>query len=694
MMRPSSTFLPAVIGVLLVVCSCSSASSEEQAFVHPGVMQTGEDLAFMKQKIEAGEEPWKAAWDTLRSQSYSSLDFQPEPQAHIVRGGYGDPNIGATEFAVSGRAAYSHALQWFVTEEQAHADKAIEILDAWSGAVWDFQQNDAKLLVGWTGGDFVNAAEILRHTDSGWEGEQVDQFERMLRTVFWPLIKDFFPEANGNWDAAMMYTMISMGVYLGDAEMYGRAVDKYLRGDGNGGLTKYIYPHGQAQESTRDQPHTQLGLDYLSRTAHVAWNQGEDLYGAADNRLALGYEYTARYMLGEEVYTYGGPVSPQGRDVFRDIFEGAYQHYRHVKGLQMPYTRRALDRTRAGSPWGVLTQHRAPPSDAPEADGAPQPAPQAPEAGARAAPTVEVPDDAVVVRPGESIQEALDDRARTGGGWVVLEKGVHSLSAALEIPSGITLAGQGIESVLFLDPEQVDGHSAAIVNAANDLHDVTLRDFLIEGATSTELPNDPNQARRHRSHQLNHSRAGVILAAQEHGQMQGIRLEQVTVRNHTHNGVAIYGASDVEIVASDISDNGGSVVPGPGLQHNLLISRVTGCDVRDSRLDTSPWGSGLNVSHSRDVTVSNSEAARNRLYGIRTTESENVRVAGNLVEGNDKGGIVFDVLMDGSRDVEVIENLSQNNGGYGIEVSGVIEPSVRDNITRQNARISRAATIK
>ncbi|MEX0928947.1 MAG: right-handed parallel beta-helix repeat-containing protein, partial [Balneolales bacterium] len=544
--------------------------------------------------------------------------------------------------------------------------------------------NDAKILVGWSGSDYINAAEILRYTASGWEEKDRTEFERMLRTVFYPLIKDFFPEANGNWDGAMMHTMISMGVYLDDHGIYDRAVDRYLRGAGNGGLTRYVYPHGQSQESTRDQPHTQMGLDYLSRTAHVAWNQGLDLYETADNRLALGFEYTAKYMLGNEVFTYGGPISPQGRYRFRDNFEAAYQHYHYIKGLEMPYTRQAMDSTRSASIWGVLTRHKGPLASSPALMGPPKPSTQAPEAGARTGPTTDVPEGAIVVGPGGSIQDALDERNRTGGGWVILEKGIHRLPEALALHSGVTLAGQGLETILFLDPEQVRRHSAAIVNAEDDMHDVTLRDFVIEGATSAGLPDDPNQGRRQRAHQLNPSRAGVIFAAQKHGQMRNIRFEHVTVRNHTHNGVALYGAANVSVIASDFSDNGSSVVPGPGLQHNLIITRVTGCEVRDSRLDTSPWGSGIDISHSRNVTVTNSEAARNRLSGIRVTESNNTRIAGNLTEGNGWGGIVFDALMEGSDNIEILENLSRNNGGYGIDTAGIVYGTRKNNTLKDN----------
>jgi hypothetical protein len=120
-------------------------------FVHPGMLRSRVDLAFMKKKVAAGEEPWKTAWSNLCAEPYSSLEFQPAPVAHVIRGPYGRPSIGDRELSESANAAYSQALQWVITGDKIHAVRAIGILNAWSGTLWDFQDNDAKLLAGWTG---------------------------------------------------------------------------------------------------------------------------------------------------------------------------------------------------------------------------------------------------------------------------------------------------------------------------------------------------------------------------------------------------------------------------------------------------------------------------------------------------------------------------------------------------------------
>ncbi|MFT5131337.1 MAG: hypothetical protein ACI8W8_004973, partial [Rhodothermales bacterium] len=93
----------------------------------------------------------------------------------------------------------------------------------------------------------------------------------MLRRVFYPVIKDFYPTANGNWDASMIQTMIAMGIFLDDRPMFERAVAYYRQGKGNGAIEKYLNDFGERQESGRDQLHVQMGLGFLACSCEMAW---------------------------------------------------------------------------------------------------------------------------------------------------------------------------------------------------------------------------------------------------------------------------------------------------------------------------------------------------------------------------------------------------------------------------------------
>ena len=348
----------------------STVLAADKPFTHPGILHSRAELDFVKAKVAAREEPWKSAWEELRSHGISKLDWKPKPAKDVVRGPYNNPDLGGTDLMRDAAAAYSHAIQWHVTGEQAHAAKAVGILNAYATTLKSVGGHDAKLLVGMVGISFANAAEIIRHTDAAWSDPDQRQFKQLLTDVFYPIIKDFYPTANGNWDAAMIQTMLAMGVFLDDREMFQRAVDYYLNGQGNGAVRNYINDFGECQESGRDQAHTQMGLGYLGCAAEIAWKQGVDLYGAYDNRLAIGYEYTAQYNLGHDVpyepyrshagrYHYPA-ISEKDRGRFRSIYERVYHHYHVRMGREMPFTGQVVKKIRperwqtAHASWGTL----------------------------------------------------------------------------------------------------------------------------------------------------------------------------------------------------------------------------------------------------------------------------------------------------------------------------------------------------
>jgi len=339
-------------------------------FIHPGISHNRAELEFVKSKLNTDEQPWKQAWEELRSSPYASLSWEPKPVANVERGAYNRPDIGGTFFMRDATAAYTHALLWVFTGEEAHAIKVADILDAWSPTLESVGNHDARLLIGMAGIQFCNAAELLKHTGHRWPKENQEAFETMLRNVLYPVIQDFYPTANGNWDASMIQTMMAMGIYLDDRAMFQRAVDYFLKGAGNGAVNHYFNHFGQCQESGRDQGHTQMGLEYLLNSCEIAWKQGVDLYGAHDNRLAKGFEYTARYNLGSDVpfeyyESYRGrykhkKISDKGRGRLRPMYEKIVNHYQNRMDMEMPRCKKAIEKTRpegggvSSLPWSTL----------------------------------------------------------------------------------------------------------------------------------------------------------------------------------------------------------------------------------------------------------------------------------------------------------------------------------------------------
>jgi predicted alpha-1,2-mannosidase len=635
-------------------------------FVRPGMAQTQADLDFMRENVLKGVEPLKSAFDQLKRAT--SLDFVPEPVSFVSEGPYGENSIGGKEFARSAEAAHNNALMWYITRDDAYGRKAVEILNAWSHKLRSFDANNAKLNVGLFGYYFLNAAEIITCSYSGWQSGDREQFKRMVLTVFYPTIEDFFTEANGNWDASMISTMMCIGVYAEDRTIFNRAVDRFYWGVNNGGITKYIYPGGQTQEATRDWGHVQLGIGEFAKAAQTAHSQGLDCYSAAGDRLAYGFEQTAKMMLGTDIDIFG-ILSKRDTDKYKDIYESLYHHYTTVRGIALPFTKQVIERhTRKEFPVGTLTGIRRHPTANPRTL-TPLPEviyPKPTETGALHHPTTVLPDDAITVTPDDDLQAIIDTHRAT---TIILSRGVHTLRAPLKVYSGLTLTGHGRETTLFLAPAV---SAEAIVCGEDTLVDFTLRDLLIEGAVTVTPNNDPNHDRRSRSYMNAPSREGIVLRSERGGAIRNIRFEHLTVQNFTQNGVLIVGASQVVIHRCDFSDNGSSVVPGAGLHHNLHLSHVEEVSVTGSRFDSSPFGSGLELLYGKEVTVSDCEMSRNRLSGFRCTESDDITVANSLTEGNDRDGITVESLTDGCRKVSIRGNLTQNNGRYGIRTTNVL----------------------
>ena len=637
----------------LIIWSAETASAKK--FIHPGIDQTAADMAYMKKQVDAGVQPWKDAFERLKKAT--DLQFSVKPFTHVLRGPYGKPNIGGDDLSKGSNMAYNCALMGYLTNDKAYSAKAIEIINAWTPVVWDFDYNDAKLLAGWTGHLLCNAAEILRYTDSGWQKKDIDRFTAMLMTVYYPLIRYYYPQANGNWDGAILHTILAMAIFTDNHEMFGNAVNHMYHSPVNGSLFKYIYPSGQCQESMRDQGHVQLGLGEFAGAAKVAYTQGVDFFSAANNRIGLGYEYTAQFLLGKTPHGYG-KISERAKDL-RDDYEYVYRHYAAL-GIDLPYTKMAADSVRPKATRSVLTAFRSPAGKAVSQKPTPTPSAIAYPAGAMDKAMSLPAKEAIRVNPGQSIQAALDEAAGKNGS-VIATAGLHKLPGALKIPSGVTLSGEGLGTILLLDPST--GGRDAIVNATDDLHDITISDLVLEGAPDPDPGSDPNSKRSYRG---NYNRGGIMFLGKQEGAIKNITFRNLTVRNCTYDGIFITGAEKINLISCDLNENGASVPPGLRELHNLYLSHCQKIVVRDSRLDTSPMGCGIALNACAEVAINNCEIARNGWHGILVTESNNVSIEGNLLEANDFNGIMVQFLYKGSENIAMSNNLIQYNQGFGI----------------------------
>ncbi len=230
-------------------------------------------------------------------------------------------------------------------------EQARTIIDAYAKTLQRIEGHDAPLCLIQCY-DLVQAMTLLKDTNEPPSPLCADVIHRALL----PIIESFdadSPYANGNWGAIVNRCRMACAIYLQDSTLYQASIDYFLHANDNGSLPNYISETGQCQETGRDQGHVQLGLEALAQTCELAWQQGDDLWAALDNRLLKGFEYTARYNLGYDVpfetwtdctglYCDWTEPGQMGRGKLWDIYQLPYNHYVKRKGLGMPYTQRIL----------------------------------------------------------------------------------------------------------------------------------------------------------------------------------------------------------------------------------------------------------------------------------------------------------------------------------------------------------------
>lgn len=354
------------ISVLLKLgfyCLFLSIGLEMQArkFVHPGILHTTKSIERMRAQIADKEYPAYGSFELLKSHHCSQADYQPFGPFEIISRD-GEFRHTKSKMEQDFSAVYQNALMWVLTGEKTHAEKSLELLLGYAGTLKRIPEtNDAPLLVGLEGLKIIYATEILRHTYKKMTVVQFNEISRMIREVFLPVMENFYhrkPYTNGNWGPIVTKAYMAAAILWDNEEMYNKAVDFYLHANDNGTIAHYISGDtGQIQESGRDQGHSMLGIGALATVCEIAWQQGDDLYSALDNRLMKGFEYVAKYNLGYNVpfavwkdvtgkYSNWTEISNKGRGRYMPIFEMTYNHFVIRKGMQMPHTEQVLRQIR------------------------------------------------------------------------------------------------------------------------------------------------------------------------------------------------------------------------------------------------------------------------------------------------------------------------------------------------------------
>lgn len=326
--------------------------ADSKQFVHPGCSHKQSDLDRLKAMVQAKIDPWYASFLRLSNESNAKYTYSVRGNKSFTTVTQDGLNYSALSADV--KAAYLNAIMWAATGDVRHAEKAVEILNAWQNLTCFTGGGTESLNAGRVAWQLIEAAEIIKSTYSGWLPADIQKFKDMLvypgyssttvpaalnsnnGTFYWRVYQGDCAR-HGNQDLFGWRVVMSMGIFLDNEIMYDRALRYFTglshrpddlpyvsgppvnsnsptssseyflvysrNGEQNtipdygydGVLTNYIWENGQCQESSRDQDHAILGLGLISSLAEMAWNQGSDVYGMFDNRILKGYEWALRY---------------------------------------------------------------------------------------------------------------------------------------------------------------------------------------------------------------------------------------------------------------------------------------------------------------------------------------------------------------------------------------------------------------
>jgi len=185
------------------------------------------ELQFIKQKIAAGEEPWKSAFEQMKASKWADLKYKPHPHETSTSGffGAGGGVGGSFDETDDAIAAYTQALMWIFTDNEQYAQNAVQILNAWQilqghgGANWYLQ-------AAWEGAMWPEGAELIRATYPKWAPEDIAKFSAMLDRAYLPVLHNQM--GYGNRELAVCNAMMAIGVFNNDRAAFAEGMAHWV----------------------------------------------------------------------------------------------------------------------------------------------------------------------------------------------------------------------------------------------------------------------------------------------------------------------------------------------------------------------------------------------------------------------------------------------------------------------------------
>ncbi|MFK7859701.1 MAG: alginate lyase family protein [Granulosicoccus sp.] len=329
---------------VLLLSQDSAQGTTHGSFTHPGTLHSSAELEFIKSRIQDQDIQW-TDFNTQANAAYAAPLPQPVAEFYCgraLKGQRRDPACSAMRS--DGQRAYTLALQWYFTGDERYGIRSLDIIRLWQnefcairgdliepapgngkckGGTYVDDRGQSALEASWIAPHFVNAAEILRHADiqnSLWTVADTVKFENFLGKLLNEMeeSRDGASYSNAVWSE--IEARMAIAIFQDDKKSFNSAVELwherikasiYLRKDGlrpnhvpnrTGralvhdwnfpiGFYSGEMPSGLQAETCRDLNHADMAFRTQIFSAHMAYNQGVDLFDTYQERIRTFMEF-------------------------------------------------------------------------------------------------------------------------------------------------------------------------------------------------------------------------------------------------------------------------------------------------------------------------------------------------------------------------------------------------------------------
>lgn len=337
----------------------SAAAATETAFGRTVWLDEAR-IDLLRDRVVRRIEPTFSAWQQVQESATANVAITSRaPHDWYVPGFYRDAEghrAAKRTLQDEANAAYSLALTYRITGDARCAAAAVRLIDGWATRVQTLsQKDDSTLSFSYHFPPLILAADLLRKSPAFPEDAQT-RFRTFVREKALP--QNSMAKANnwGNWGLVLVLASAS---YLGDRELFDRAVERW----------KYFIEHQIAadghlpHEVNRNQGRSGLWYSHFSLlpqtiAAEIARVNGADLYDyrAPNGRtLRAAYARVAPWSLEPATFPYfrGDPAALHGSD-YASYFELLVPRWPSPAAAALLAAKRPLSASH-GAPWLTFT---------------------------------------------------------------------------------------------------------------------------------------------------------------------------------------------------------------------------------------------------------------------------------------------------------------------------------------------------